>query len=359
MTDTGAGDGGKTRQASRGRRGWAAALRLLVVAAVGLTVGDVGASDHHEAAKKEGTLILYTDQNIETVQALIAAFKSRYPGVNVDFYRGTTSQVIQRYETETAAGRHNADVFTATERRGKAMMPKGWLATYRSPELARYPKGLQPEHGGWAVYSVTTTAFAWNTQQVPKGQEPKTWRDLLDPRWQGKVGIQDPLQGGGSASWIATMYGVWGESAWTEYMTKLAAQRPRYDRYFQVQDLLAAGEITVMVAAYPDYVEPSLKAKGAPVEWGTPAPIVRTGLSVQLSAHAPHPSAGKLFIDFLLSEQGQGLLAKNDKLPALQSQWPAAFARLQKAEFVPPADELEQQRFDFFQGKMREFFGKR
>jgi iron(III) transport system substrate-binding protein len=348
------------RSGSLGWRRWRAVLMLLPVAAVvGLLPEDVGANNHYEAAKKEGALTIYIDQNIETVQALIAVFKGKYPGINVDFYRGDTSQVIQRFETESAAGRHTVDVFTGTERRGKVLMPKKLLAVYKSPELSAYPREVQPDHGFWSVYSITTTAFAWNTQVVKKGEEPKDWKDLLDPKWKDKLGMQDPLQGGGAASWVATMYAAWGEQPWTDYMSRLGAQRPRYARYLQVQDMLAAGEIAVMVAAYPDYLEQTLKAKGAPVEWGTPNPVVRTGLSIQLSANAPHPNAGKLFVDFMLSDEAQALLAKSGKLPALQSQWPSTFARFRSTSFVPPADDLEMEKFDFLQGKIKEFFGKR
>jgi iron(III) transport system substrate-binding protein len=335
------------------------AVGVLLGMAIGTLPSVVWAASNYETAKKEGALTLYIDQNIETVQALVSAFKARYPGITVDFYRGDTSQVIQRFETESAAGRHTADVVTATERRGKVLVPKKLLAMYKSAELSRYPAGLQPDHGFWSVYSITTTAFAWNTQAVKKGDEPRDWPDLLDPKWKGKIGMQDPLQGGGAASWVATMYAVWGEPRWTEYMTKLGAQQVRYGRYLQVQDMLAASEIAVMVAAYPDYLEQTLKAKGAPVEWGTPNPVVRTGMSIQLSANAPHPNAGKLFIDFMLSDEAQALLAKSGKLPALQSQWPESFGRFRSTAFVPPADDLEREKFDFFQAKMKEFFGKR
>lgn len=313
----------------------------------------------YEAAKKEGKVVVYTDMPGETVERMIAAFKGKYAGIDVEFVRGDTTQVFQRFQTETAANRHTVDALTSTVRRMRHMSREKLLGVYKSPALSNYPKDLNPDQGEWAVYSVSLTSFAWNTRQVPAGQEPKSWDDLLNPRWKGKIGMQDPLQGGGVASWIATMYGVWGEAKWADYMTRLAAQNPTYGRYLPVQDSLGGGEISIMVAAYPDYVQATLKAKGAPVEWGVPSPVVRTPLATGVSANAPRPNAAKLWVDFMLSADAQKILADRGALPALQTQWADHFSRLKTATFVAPADELEEQRQDFFQAKMKEFFGKR
>lgn len=311
-----------------------------------------------DAARREGKATVYTDQPTEMLDKLAAAFTAKSQGVDVEFFRGDTTQVTQRFTTETAAGRHYADVLTSTVRRSR-LFPDNSMQSYRSPAVASYPADMNPASGRWSVYAITLTSFAWNTRLVAGGQEPKTWDDLLDPKWRGKIGMQDPLQGGGVASWVATMYAAWGEQKWTDYMKRLAAQQPRYGRYLQVQELLGSGEISVMVAAYPDYIESSMKSKGAPVEWGVPNPVVRTGLSLNLSANAPRPNAGKLFIDFMLSPEAQKLQADAGRLPALEAQWPPVFAKLKGATFIDSADELEATRGEFFRAKIQEFFGNR
>lgn len=331
----------------------------LAGAAAALLPGAALASTNHEAAKREGKLVLYTDMPGETVERLIAALKAKYAGIDVEFFRGDTTQVFQRFQTETAAGRHSVDALTSTVRRTRHMVPRNMVAPYKSPELANYPADIVPPHNLWSVYAITLTGFAWNTRQVPQGQEPKGWDDLLDPKWRGRIGMQDPLQGGGVASWIATMYAAWGETKWADYMTRLAAQQPRYGRYLQIQDLLGGGEIAIQCAAYPDYVQSTLKAKGAPVEWGVPDPVVRTSLSTSVSANAVRPAAAKLFVDFLLSAEAQRTLAERGALPALRAQWPDVFARLANARFVDSADEIEEEKQEFFQAKMKEFFGRR
>jgi iron(III) transport system substrate-binding protein len=169
----------------------------------------------YDAARREGKLVLYTDMPGETIERMIALFKSRHPGIDVEFFRGDTTQVFQRFQTETAAGRHSVDALTSTVRRMRHMARDKMLASYQSPATANYVKDMNPNHGLWAVYALSLTSFAWNTRQVPSGQEPRSWEDLLNPRWKGKIGMQDPLQGGGVASWIATMYQVWGEGLTT------------------------------------------------------------------------------------------------------------------------------------------------
>jgi iron(III) transport system substrate-binding protein len=333
---------------------------LICALAGGITLASQSApgAEAYDSAKREGKLILYTDQVGEIAEKVISGFKQKYPGIDVDYYRGDTTEVSQRLETEAAAGRYLVDVITGTARRSR-LVPQDLLASYASPELANYPPDLNPPHHRWSVYSVNLTSFAWNTRLVPTGQEPKGWDDLLDSKWTGKIGMQDPLQGGGAASWFATMYVAWGEQRWSEYMKTLGAQQIRYGRYLQVQDMVGGGEILVMAAAYPDYLQSSLKAKGAPVEWGVSNPVVRTGLAVDLVSHAPHPNAGKLFIDYMLSRDAQRMSAQLGRLPALQSEWPPAFDRLKGANFIDSADEVEAQKADFFREKMREFFGRR
>jgi iron(III) transport system substrate-binding protein len=311
-----------------------------------------------EAAKKEGKLTFYTELPTEVIQGLIAQFNVTYPTIKIDFFRGSTSPLLQRYETETAAGRHTVDVLTSSERRSKPLVERKLLANYKSPELANYEKGFQPDHGYFAVYTLNSTSFAWNPKIVPAGQEPKEWKDLLDPKWKGKIGIQDPLTGGGTTAWIITMYGHWGEGPWVDFMQKLAAQGLRYGTRQNIEEMVISGELAMIAVDYPDFVEP-LKAKGAPIEWGTPDPMMLSGLSIQLSATAPNPNAGKLFIDFMLSAEGQRTLAKHGTMPALKSEWPKAYDRLKNAKFIPSADELEQQKFDYFQAKLKEFFSKR
>jgi iron(III) transport system substrate-binding protein len=306
-------------------------------------------------ARREGQLVLYTGTLVEVIEDLTRAFQARYPGIRTTYWRGDTSQVTQRFETEAAAGRNMADLLLLTDRQSKLLHARGLTQPYRSRNLGGLQPALHARDDAYSNYALTLASFAWNTRLVPAAEAPAQWDDLLHPRWEGRMAIQDPLQAGGAGIWFITMYEVWGEQRWTEYFARLGRMRLRYGRYLQVQEMLASGEVAIQVAAYPNYIEP-LKAQGGPAEYGTPDPVIWTGLSISIPRRAPRPSAAKLFVDFMLSSEAQGRLNALGLLPALRQQWPAGYARLNDVRLYPQAHELEAERLQFFQQKMREFF---
>jgi len=309
----------------------------------------------YDKAKTERKVSLYTDIQVEVVQAVIEGFKKKYPGVDVDFYRGDSGQVTQRFETESAAGRHDADVVTVTDRQSKTFYAKGFTVPYKSRNAERLPAELRGKDDAWTTYGTVQLGIAWNSDLVKDADAPKTWDDFLQPKWAGKLGIQDPLQGGGAGIWVATMYGLWGEQKWSDYMKRLGAQKPRYARYLEVRDMLAGGEIQAQLVAYPAFTQPVID-KGAPIKWALIDPALFTGLTLNLSKNAPRPNAGKLFIDYVISEEGQKILADKAQVPALASALPAVYQPITKVKLVPQAHELEAQRADFFKQKMQEYF---
>ncbi|MDA1311199.1 MAG: extracellular solute-binding protein [Proteobacteria bacterium] len=331
---------------------------LAVVAAVGLIVANPAAAQSeanlYEKAKSEKDLSLYTDMQIVVVQALIDGFKAKYPGVDVDYFRAGSGPVTQRFETESAAGRHQADIVTLTDRQSKLLAAKGLTAPYRSRHLDKYPAELHAPNNAWNTYGTVQLGIAWNTDLVKDADAPKSFQALLEPKWKGKLGMQDPLQGGGAGIWVATMYGLWGEQEWTSFMSKLGAQKLRYAGYLEVRDMLAGGEIEVQLVAYPAFTQPVID-KGAPIKWALIDPALFTGLTLNLSKNAPHPNAAKLFIDYVVSEEGQGILAANSQVPALPQALPDIYKSISSVKLVPQAHELESEKADYFRAKIQEY----
>lgn len=309
----------------------------------------------YDKAKAEGKVVLYTDLPVESTQALVNGFKKRYPGLDVTFFRGDTGQVLQRFETESAAGRHEADVVTTTDRQSKQLVAKGFTQPYRSVHAAKYPAELLAKGDAWSTYSTVQLGIAWNTDKVKDAEVPKSFDELLDPKWRGRLGMQDPLQGGGAGIWVATMYGLWGEAKWTDYMRRLGAQKLRYARYLEVREMVASGEVALQLVAYPAFTQPIID-KGAPVKWRLIDPALFTALTLNLSKNAPRPNAARLYIDYLLSDEGQETLAANRQIPALPARMPKVYESVATTKLVPQAHELETEKFDFFQQKMKEFF---
>ena len=177
---------------------------------------------------------------------------------------------------------------------------------------------------------MNNTSFAWNTNLVKPGEEPKTWNDLLDPKWKGRIGMQDPLGTGGARSWAVTMRQELGEQKWLDYMNKLAAAeaqiwalhagardahvgRDRHSRR-RLSPIHRAGEEKV--------------GDGAPVDWGVPEWMTVLGLVTSLSANAPHPNAGKLFIDYMMSDSAQKILGDSGRVPAKPELIGGGYAKL-------------------------------
>ena len=309
----------------------------------------------YDAAKEEGELVFYTDNRIQLVEALVGAFNEKYPGIDVDFFRGDTAQVMQRFETESGARRHVADFVTSTDRQSKQLLKKGFSVPYKSSHIDMYPAELHAPNNGWSYYALVTLGIAWNTDMVKGDDAPKSWNDVLDPKWKGKIGMQDPLQGGGAGIWVVTMNKLWGDSQWNDFMKSAGAQQIRYGRYLEVREMLASGEVAIQMVAYPSFTQPIID-KGAPIEWALIDPALFTGLTFNLSANAPHPNAAKLYIDFVLSLDGQKIIAENNQIPALPDLLPPVYSRMKEVKLFPQAHELEVERFDYFQEKMREHF---
>ena len=331
-----------------------------VFAAIGglFTAPAADAQATYEAAKKEGKLVFYSGQPIELLQTLKDDFQSTYPGIDVDFFRGDTRQYAQRFETESKTGRHVVDVMLSTVVTTPGWVEQNLLAQYVSPMQANYPPALRDPKGYNNPYAMNNTSFAWNTNLVKPGEEPKTWDDLLDPKWKGKIGMQDPLGTGGARSWAVTMHQVVGEEKWLDFMNKLAAQKPKYGRYMQVREMLMSGEIAIHVAAYPQFTEP-VKIDGAPVDWGVPEWMTVLGLVTSLSANAPHPNAGKLFIDYMMSDSAQKILGDSGRVPAKPELIGGGYARLRGAKLVPNAMPDDVVSDEYFQENIREIFGKK
>lgn len=332
---------------------------LIAAAAIALALALPRAAEAdealREAAEAEGEMTFYTDLQLDVAQALVNAFNDKYPGIRVDVWRGDSGQVTQRFETESAAGRHIVDVLTVTDRQSKQFAAKGLTAPHRSAHADLYPEGLQAPDDMWSTFATVQLGIAWNTDEVSPEEAPKSWAELLEPKWTGRLGMQDPLQGGGAGIWVATLYGLMGEEDWTDFMSKLGKQDLRYGRYLEVREMLASGEIAVQLVAYPAYTQPLID-QGAPIEWALVDPALYTGQTLNLSANAPNPNAARLFIDFVMSEEGQRLLAEQKQVPALAAAMPPVYARIGEVELVPQAHELQAERFDFFDEKMKEFF---
>jgi ABC-type Fe3+ transport system substrate-binding protein len=257
-----------------------------------------------EGAKREGQLVWYNTLVQPHAQGVIDLFMKNYPFIKATFWRGSSMQVYTKLGLEARAGKFNWDVASLTD--GEFVFDlrqKNWIAPYNSPERAMFSDDLKDPDGYWTGYYALPTGLGFNTRMVKGDRVPRAYQDLLGPAWKGKQ-ISFDTQGHELLMGLAQ---AWGKEKAVDYLKKLAAQEPVPGRGNNKRiELAAAGEFPLVVA-YTHTIE-AHKTRGAPVDWVNLEPVVIQVDSLMLGARATHTNAGKLFIDFLLSQQGQELL---------------------------------------------------
>jgi ABC-type Fe3+ transport system substrate-binding protein len=278
------------------------------VAATGCSFGtaSVFAADQKiiDAAKKEGELAWWSTIAQDQSQKLVDEFMKRYPFIKASYWRSGSVGLHNKIMLEARAGQSNWDVVSQTTPEFIfELKQKKLIAAYDSPERRYFSSDLKDKDGYWTGTYALPTGLGFNTQQVKREDVPKTYKDLLNPKWKGgKISVDDE-----NYEILVGLSEAWGKKAAQEYLKALAAQKPAIGRgATQRTQMLAAGEFPLAIS-YTHTVEWS-KSQGTSVDWVNLEPVVIKFDGIMLGAKAPHPNAGKLFIDFVLSQQGQELL---------------------------------------------------
>jgi len=258
-----------------------------------------------EGAKREGQFTLYTSHT--WFKTFVGEFEKKYPFVRALQWRNDSKNIIRKVLEEVRAGRVLADIVETTADGMAFLKREGLFQEYYSPEARYYPNELKPKGKNGFFYlpnRETYNSLGFNTHLIPPGIAPKALRDLLDPRWKGKMAITSTTTG---SRWIGNALETLGR----EFLDKLAEQD------ISVQDMAPASLINLVVSGEiplsPTIFDANVtlaKQKGAPVEWRPLEPVVTTVGSAGLLARASNPHTALLFIDYLLSKEGQQLIMK-------------------------------------------------
>jgi len=267
------------------------------------------------AAKKEGRVVLYTPLIVDqVVRPLAAAFRAKY-GIPVEFARMDSNSVVLRITTEHRAGRGAADVFTTTLGL-EALIASKSIRKFQSVSAAELPAGYKDPNGYWASVRLHVFGPAVNTDLVKPADYPKTYEDLLSPKWTGKmVWRRNDLTG--ASGFVGNVLIGMGEEKGMQYLRKLAAQKiiqvTISDR--ALLDQVIAGEYAMTTVVTNHNVEISRK-QGAPVAWIPLEPAMMSSEQIGLTTLGPHPNAGLLFVEYALSREGQTVFQKAGYIPA-------------------------------------------
>jgi ABC-type Fe3+ transport system substrate-binding protein len=267
-----------------------------------------------DAARREGQLMWYNTLVQPHAQELINSFMKKYPFVTASFWRGSAIRVHARLTTEARAGRHEWDVVSLTDTEAVLdLMQKRLVTPYESPERKMFSDDLKDKDGYWTGYYALPTGLVFNTRAVKQEEAPRTYEDLLHPRWKGgRISIDTT-----GYELLTGLRHAWGKDKATAYLQRLASQEPVLGRGNNARiELLGAGEFPLAIA-YTHTAE-AVRQKGGPIDWKNLEPVVVKVDCLMLASRAPNSGTGKLFIDFLLSEEGQKIL-QTQRRPVLRT----------------------------------------
>ena len=299
-----------------------------------------------DGARKEGEVIWYTSMSLTDFPKIVGAFEKTVPYVKVRTNRLSQSSIMPKIDTEARAGRFLVDVVASAPMEMWELKQKGHSASYLSPELKAFPSGSFDPQGYWSSTEVTPLVLAFNTTLVRSDEAPRSYQDLLQPKWRGKMNF-----GSDEYAWYSVVLDGMGKAKGLDFMKALARQQlhiPGGSSIMRLQ-LMLAGESAVAVAARGRRAT-EYKEKGAPIDYRLLDPYPGEPNGLALMRRAAHPHASILFIDWMLSEEGQTVLAQQipritlrkgiKQIPRHQELYKKEFVFVNPASIGPNLNEL-------------------
>jgi iron(III) transport system substrate-binding protein len=256
-----------------------------------------------EGAKREAEVMWYANWAGDELDKITRGFKKKYPFLNVLIFRGVSGKVEDKVTIEYRAGKHLVDILIAGTSKMFNFKEAGILGRYVSPEISRIPPRLYDKEGWWTSLATSPALIGSNTELVSDQEAPGEWRDLLQPRWKGKVGLDTEPD-----IMILGLLQAWGEEKTRQFTRALAQNRPQIrSGHTLLTQLLAAGEFPVAAELY-GYRVAEFISKGAPLRMSYPNPTIFTLSPLMVASHPAHPYAAALLYDYLISDEGQTII---------------------------------------------------
>ena len=263
-----------------------------------------------EGAKKEKQVVVYTSLNTKDSIPISQAFEKKY-GVKVELWRSSSEKVLQRAITEARAGRFAVDAFELNGPELEAMFREGLLEEFWSPHFRSLPPAAFPKHRHYAADRFNFFTIAYNTNLVKPDEVPNSYEDLAHPRWTGRIGIE-----ASDSDWFGSIVKHMGEQKGLALFRKIAAQKPQMRTgHTLMAELVVSGEIPLAATIYNHNAE-RLLVNGAPIKWKALNPTFGRPNGVAVAKRTDRPHAALLFVDFMLSPEGQNLIKARNRVPA-------------------------------------------
>jgi len=334
--------------------------RVAGVIALTVALSSVGAAAQDarvEAARKEGKVVWYTSLALPSAEKVARLFEAAYPGIKVEVQRTGSQRILQRVMQELQANIKNADVIHTSDAGHFVLLKeKKLLMKYTPAGVDVFPSGFKDRDGYYYGLRATVNVIAYNNKVIPANEAPRTWTDLLDPRWKGRMVTAHPGYSGVIATHVLALVHLYGWDYWKQLaQNKLMLVQSAVDP----AGVVASGERPIAVDG-GDYTFYQTRKKGNPVEIVYPKDGVPLVVSPSaIASFAPHPNAARLFTDFVFSRELQQVLADSEGLytghPDVK--YPADRPKLSELHLLQvDPDELEK-RNEEIKSRFIEFFG--
>lgn len=338
----------------------AAVLVLLLASGAALAAAPpptAATADLIAKAKQEGKVVWYTSIELQTAERIAKAFETAYPGISMQVERTGAERIVQRLAQERGSNIHAADVLECSDMTALVDWKRqGWLAAFVPEDVAKYPAEERDPDGFFATDRMTLSPIEYNTRLVKPGEAPKSFADLLDSKWKGKIVKAHP---GYSGTIMTVTFEISRDLGW-DFLKKLGQQR-----IMQVQSAaeppkkVAQGERPV-AADGGEYLPLQMIAKGAPLALvyppeGTPSIPGGAGVAVD----APHPNAARLFAIYLFSRAGQQLMSDMARIRSYHPDVkpPAGMKPLAQIKVMKPDAVAQEKQTDLIKKRYAEYFG--
>ena len=333
-------------------------ITSLVAFGLALSAASAAAQDAQvEAAKKEGKVVWYTSLALPSAEKVAKLFEAAYPGIKVEVQRTGSQRILQRVMQELQANIKNADVIHTSDAGHFVLLKeKKLLMKYTPAGVDGFPSGFKDKDGYYYGLRATVNVIAYNSKIIPANEAPRTWKDLLDPKWKGKMVTAHPGYSGVIATHVLALVHLHGWDYWKQLaQNKLMLVQSAVDP----SGVVASGERPIAVDG-GHYTFYQTRKKGNPVEIVFPREGVPLVVSPSaIASFAPHPNAARLFTDFIFSRELQQVLADSEGLftghPDVK--YPADRPKLSELHLLEvEPDELEK-RNEEIKTRFVEFFG--
>jgi iron(III) transport system substrate-binding protein len=334
------------------------AVRILALLALLAFAGAAQAQDPRlDAAKKEGKVVWYTSLALPSAEKVAKLFEAAYPGIKVEVHRTGSERILSRVMQELKANIKNADVVHTSDAGHFVLLKNQKLLTKYTPAgVEGFPAGFKDKDGFYYGLRATVSVIAYNTKAVSAAEAPRGWKDLLDPKWKGKMVTAHPGYSGVIATHVLALVNQYG---W-DYFKQLAQNRLMLvQSAVDPSGVVASGERQVAVDG-GEYTFYQTKKKGNPLEIVYPKEGVPLIVSpTAITSFAPHPNAARLFTDFSFSREVQQVMADSEGLYTghPEVKYPADKPKLSELKLLSVDPEELEKRNEEIKKRFVEFFG--